>query len=262
MALSPAHTLGGSSAAVQSPPGKLARHSELDVTLPAMDALSEELTRLAAINAELIGQLRGAAANGEMRKPAESTDNTELDVLRLENEELRARIAEMEQLLAANAEEAWADQQREYEALLEEKSEVIRSLHLKVQELQETTRRAPDEPLPKEEEIRQLKADLDEQRRQLREDEESLMTQMRQMELALSKDRAELARQRQELQRLQTELNREIEQSGRDSGLRERLMNLRRTQEPAKKETAPTAPNGEASSDSKKNSGLFRRLFG
>ena len=208
--------------------------SALDIGLPATDTLSEELNRLAAINAELIGRLRGAAAAVSTDKTG-SADNAALEALRNENAELRVRVEELEQLLVATAanEDSWPERQKEYEALLEEKSEVIRGLHLKLHELQEGARRAPNEPLPKEEQLLQLKQELEEQRQQLQEDEESLMAQMREMELALSKDRAELARQRQEVQRLQAELNREIEQAGRDSGLRERLANIRRAHEPA-----------------------------
>jgi hypothetical protein len=267
MALSPSHSLGGATAAILPSSAKPGRASELDVTPPAMDGLGEELARLAAVNAELVAQLRAGAA----AKPAHSdasqkgadTDSAEPEVLRQENAELRARVAELESLLAAASQDAWLDQQREYEALLEEKSEVIRSLHLKLQELQEGARRAPNEPVPKEEELRQLKMEMEEQRQQLQHDEESLMTQMRQMELALSKDRAELARQRQEVQRVQTELNREVEQSIRDTGLRERLMNLRRSHDGANKDSqsASASSSGE-NGVVKKNSGLFRRLFG
>lgn len=250
----------GHAAVVNGYDTKQAPASELDITLPAMDALSDELNRLAAINAELVGRLRGAAVAASTEKGT-AADSAELETLRQENAELRARVDEMEQMLMATAsnEDSWTERQKEYEALLEEKSEVIRGLHLKLHELQEGTRRLPNEPVPKEEELQQLKQDLDEQRRQLQEDEESLMTQMREMELALSKDRAELARQRQEVQRLQAELNREIEQAGRDSGLRERLANIRRAHDTAKKDGTPAGDGGKGP---KQGSGIFRRLFG
>jgi chromosome segregation ATPase len=185
--------------------------------------------------------------------------------LGIENAELKARVAELEQGLAPReSEEGWTERQREYEALLEEKSEVIRTLHLKIQELQElqeSARRAPDEPLPPEEVLYQLKKELDEQRRQLQEDEESVMAQMRQMELSLSRDRAELARQRQEVQRIQADLNRELEQASRDPELRERLNSLRRPHEPAKREPAVNGP-AEPARVAKQSSGIFKRLFG
>jgi chromosome segregation ATPase len=257
MATTHAHTGNGS--AVRDHENMQAESSELDIGLPAMDSLSEELDRLAAVNAELLGRLRGAPAS-PLSRDALVADAGPASVVRQENAELRARVAELEQLLATqSSEEEWAERQQEYEALLDEKSEVIRSLHLKLQEVQEGTRRAPDEPIPKEEELIQLKHDLEEQQRQLREDEESLLGQMRQMEMALSKDRAELARQRQEVQRLQADLNREVEQSSRDPDLRERLNSLRRGQEAPRKEPAVVAAPAEAA---KKNSGLFRKLFG
>ncbi len=264
MVKSNAPAVNGHGAVVNGHDSKQAPASELDITLPAMDALSEELNRLAAINAELVGRLRGAAVAASADKSA-GVASAELDSLRRENAELHVRLEDLEQLLVATAtnEDTWADRQKEYEALLEEKSEVIRGLHVKLHELQEGTRRAANEPVPKEEELQQLKQELEEQRHQLQEDEESLMTQMREMELALSRDRAELARQRQELLRLQAELNREIEQAGRDSGLRERLASIRRAHDAAKKDATPT-PSADAAKgvNKQQGSGLFRRLFG
>src|SRR5262249_56612934 len=93
---------------------------------------------------------------------------------------------------AGGASEGGAERKREYEALLEEKSEVIRSLHQKLQEYQER----PTAVAPKEAELVALSEQLEQDRRQLQEDEESLMQQMRQMEMTMSRERAELARQR------------------------------------------------------------------
>jgi DNA repair exonuclease SbcCD ATPase subunit len=256
-----ARPVHGNGTAVDDSHSKANQPSELEIALPAMDALGEELTRLAAINAELVGRLRGAAAAAH--EAVTDDADGESAALRQENAELRARIEALESTFAAGADDdVWAERQREYEALLEEKSEVIRSLHLKVQELQEGKRRAPNEPVPREEELVQLKQELEDQRRQLQEDEESLMAQMRQMELALSKDRAELARQRQDVQRLQADLNREIEQANSAPGLRERLNSLRRPSDAAKKEAAAASAAQDAANDSRQSSGLFRRLFG
>ncbi len=241
--------------------------SEVDIELPALDTLAEELQRLSAVNQELLGQLREPAAPAPAGPEpgagaGAGADAGELDALRRDNAELRARLEELEQFIAAQpTEEVWAERQREYEALLDEKSEVIRALHLKLQEAQEGPRRSANEPVPREEELRELQAELEEHRRQLQEDEQSLLTQMREMELALSKDRAELARQRQELQRLRADLNREIDQASRDPGLRERLMSLRRSADVARAETKEAAPAPAANSP-KQQSGLFRRLFG
>ena len=247
-----ASSRGTSSSRTSDSNGK--RASELDIALPALDALSEEFNKLAAINAELIGQLRDGAHDEPQ------VDSGELTALRAENVQLRQRIEKLESALAAQAaEDTWEERQREYEALLEEKSEVIRALHLKIQELQQGARRPPDAPVPREEQLFQLQEQLEEHRKQLAEDEESLMAQMRQMEMAMAKDRAELARQRQEVQRLQAELNRDVEQASRDNGLQERLNTLRRRPDAAKKE--PTAEPA-VGADPKQGSGLFRRLFG
>jgi hypothetical protein len=258
MPTSHAHSRNG--AGLHGPKSVTTHPSEPDLGLAGLDDLDEELKRLSAANAELLSRLRVPAIAEE----AETDEADEPSVLLRENTELRARIEELEQaLVAAGGDDRWAERQREYEALLEEKSEVIRSLHLKLQEAQEGGRRLPNEPVPREEEIFRLKEELDAHRQQLQDDEESLMAQMRQMELSLSRDRAELARQRQELQRLQADVNREIELASRDPGLRERLMSLRRPQDPARKETPSAPPSAPgAAKGTARNSGIFRRLFG
>jgi myosin heavy subunit len=245
-----------------------ARQSSSDTELDLLnidDRLQEEMQRLAAINAELLGTPRPAAEEGP--PGSRSVDDVkELADLRRENAELRARVEELEQVLQAPVpgEVAWEERQKEYEALLEEKSEVIRELHLKVQELQEggSTASPTDRG-----DIARMKKDMEEQRRQLEDDEEALMQQMRQMEMAMSKDRAELARQRNEIQHLHNQLNREIEHTSRDPGLRERLVALQRLQGEVsgrKQATAPAAASAPlaAPASAKKTSGLLRRIFG
>jgi myosin heavy subunit len=259
--------------------------SDADLDLGhADDRLLQEMRRLAAINQELLGKTRS-----NPKKPADSpVEPDELARLRAENAELRALVAEWEKAGAgpegeahpvngdAQRSENWPERQKEYEALLDEKSEVIRSLHLKIQELQNAG------AVTDLTESQLLKKDMEDQRRQLEEDEESLMQQMRQMEMAMSKDRAELARQRNEIQRLHSELNHEIEVASRDPGLRERLIALQRLQgeitgrkstasqppAPAKKPAAPaTAATATVTTpapppSTQKTSGLFRRIFG
>jgi DNA repair exonuclease SbcCD ATPase subunit len=193
--------------------------------------------------------------------------------LLFENIQLRELVAELEKHLEEmrlQAEQA----QKEYEGLLEEKSEVIRSLHRKLQEQQERPA-APSGPVPREQELLALSEELEQERRQLKEDEEALMAQMREMEVTMSRERAELARQRNELLRLQTELRHELEMAGRDAALRERLAPLqRRSQELANRRgsgpppseaaaspSAPAAPSAEQARP-RKDSGLFSRLFG
>lgn len=209
--------------------------------------LRQEMSRLMAANKELL--------SGMGAEPT-ALDSAELQRLRTENAELRACLDEMEH--------AWQERQQEYESLLEEKSEVIRGLHLKLQEGKEPAVSRPADPGALDE-VARLKKELEEQRRQLQEDEEALMEQMREMELAMSRERAEMARQRNEMQRLQADLSHEAEQSSRDSGLRERLQALqRRPPEPPSSPPAKTPVRSVADTHpaSKTNSGIFRRIFG
>jgi len=208
----------------------------------------------------------------------------EVEHLRSENEELRALVLELEQALHSNTggQDDWEARSREYEALLEEKSELIRNLHRKVQALEQelnVNQEVPEEkkasgPLPREEELMMLSEELERERRQLKEDEEALMEQMREMEVQMARERAEMARQRTELQRLQTDLRHELELAARDATLRERLAPLQRrhqdiitrrgaapgavSSQPAPQQQPAPAPEPEK----RKRSGLFRRLFG
>lgn len=270
---------------LRAPHDLLPRHPENSSEPPADELdlldLEAELKRLAAVNEELIGPTQELDLEAELRRlaavneeligstqEAVAANTEEMDALRRVNDALRARLEELEQQVQVAAEAAapWEDRQREYEALLEEKSEVIRELHLRLHELQEAARAEPaaraatrDGPPPDADELYRLKDELEEERRRLSEDEDALMVQMRQMEMAMARDRAELARQRQELQRLHAGLAHEIEMAGRDSGLRERLQQLRRTQD-ERPGTVPSA--APASGVERKSSGLLRRLFG
>lgn len=235
----------------------------------------------------------GDNANATAGGVAALSESEELELLRGENAGLQARVEELEQFLTATAaetEERWNDRQREYESLLEEKSEVIRALHVKLAETRELAA-ASSRPAARSSnasdtaELETLKKALDEQRRQMAEDEESMMAQMRQMEMALARDRAELARQRAELQRLHNELKHELELAARDCGLRERLGSLQRRsgavggggsrpgpsqetpppqQLPPRATPPPQAPPAAGGGQSKGGggSGVFRRLFG
>lgn len=220
-----------------------------------------ELQKLAAANQELLaGYAHAEEAVPELAAETLPLDEVdEREHLRDENRLLRARVAELEAMTFGQADELWQERQREYEMLLEEKSEVIRTLHQRIHELQEAgahPESAPTSsaaPVGQAEEILRLKRELEEQRKQLEQDEEDMMTQLRQMEMTMAKERAEMARQRQEILRLQAELAREQEQASRDSGLRDKLHSLRRgdgksEDDPAKKE--------------QKSSGFFRRIFG
>jgi chromosome segregation ATPase len=216
-----------------------------------------------------------ASGNQPPSKAVHAPDKEALEQLRLENTELRRTLAEYERALqeSRQMEEAWTERQREYDSLLDEKSDVIRELHRKLQETQATPER-PSGVAPREEELLALHDELERERRQLKDDEESLMGQMRDMELQMSRERAELARQRNELQRLHTEIRHELELAARDATLRDRLAPLQRRAQEAinRRGGAPTNnqtqqmsnPGGTPAEEPRKTkeSGVFRRLFG
>jgi DNA repair exonuclease SbcCD ATPase subunit len=232
---------------------------------------------------------RNAKHNGHVLQPnslpaavvsaAAAAAAGEVDALHGDNTALRARVEELEQKLAAatqEAEERWTQRQAEYETLLDEKSEVIRSLHQKMAELREQLSTGGQAANAKvqaadADDLMQIRSELEEQRRQLAEDEESMMSQLRQMEMALARDRAELARQRAEVQRLHNEMKHDMETAARDGGLRERLNALQRRGAPATPPARPSvsqdtplppAPEPKDGSAAKGGTGIFRRLFG
>jgi hypothetical protein len=216
--------------------------------------------------------------------------DADVERLHAENEELRQTVRDLQRTLEEAGAPGWAEQQREYENLLEEKSEVIRALHQKLQELQQKVQIAPT---PREEELIALSDELDRERcrlqqerrsleqetEQLKEDEAALMQQMREMEIGMSRERAELARQRNELQRLHADIRHELELAARDATLRERLMPLQRRHhemlhrkgaggpppaQPQGREPQPQAREVEPApkEERSKDSGLLKRFFG
>ena len=151
------------------------------------------------------------ATNGKAR--AAEADATE--TVALQNAELRALCNELEQALQEASQQGqtsvWEERVREYEALLEEKNEVIRNLHQDLQSAQcavaeaemaanaAPAKRTPSGPLPREDELLALSEELERERRQLQDDEKTLMDQMREMEVSMAKERADMARQRNDL---------------------------------------------------------------
>ncbi len=230
-----------------------------------------------------------AAGQSEVSEPLDSEDLNELARLREENSQLKSRLEEVEQILAATTnqtEEMWTEQLKEYESLLEEKSEVIRHLHQEIQQLREGGEKEGQaakpvgndqtamhqELLALKEQLETDRRHLEEDRRMLEEDEAALMEQARQNELALSKDRVELARQKSELQRLYQDFQREIEKITRDGNLRERLIQVKQQRDvngqsrPAPRAAVPTqaALNNPANDSEPRpgSSGLLKRIFG
>jgi hypothetical protein len=190
------------------------------------------------------------SAHGLARAALGPDEQVELEHLRAENAQLRTLCLELEQALqeATQHQAAAADERvKEYEALLDEKSDMIRTLHEQLQQakaaLAELEAKAAEEeqapkaaapaaprpagPAPREEELLALSEELERERRQLQEDERTLMDQMREMEIGMAKERAELARQRNDLQRLQGEIRHELERLERNGPLQSRIDNLR-----------------------------------
>jgi chromosome segregation ATPase len=253
-----------------SPPGVSGSAHEL---LLDDNELRKQLESLARDNEQLLAALGIKSPTSDDPAPA-----TDVATLQAENQILCARIAELEKQSGGGEAtgDAWAEQQKEYEALLEEKSEVIRSLHQKIQELREggAVERPAGEPAQSGE-IEDLKARLEAEREQLRQDEETLMQQMTQMEMTMSRERAEMARQRNELQRLYSDIKHELEVASRDATLRDRLATFQRRHQEfsgrknmggsgeaaAAAETQEPAPQSDTT-PAKKNTGILKRFFG
>ena len=203
-----------------------------------------------------------------------------IDALKIENAELRQRLAALEenqQTTGAKAED-WGEQDREYARMMEEKTDVIRELHIKIQALQASTQsHASSQPAAQtagEADLVALSEELERERAQLQEDEMQLMQQMRAMEVQMSRERAEIARQRADIDRLHVKMQDELEQASREASLRERLQPLMRQHKvmmrsgsceppsrpvkvPAKAQDADAQAPAPATT-----SGIFRRLFG
>jgi hypothetical protein len=235
--------------------------------------------------ADLVTDENSTLPTATMEERNEVPYDDDLESLRQANAALRSKVEELEQLLATSnqqAEDRWVELQREYETLIEEKSEMIRTLHHRNAELRERAAGAPaaaagsatnSGETPDRQELLRLQQELQEQSQQMAEDEETMMAQLRQMEMSLARDRAELARQRADLQRLHGELKHELDIASRDGGLRERLGALQRgvanaanpSRATAKAETAlgqaTKSANGQETNQITK-SGLFRRIFG
>lgn len=232
---------------------------------------------------------------GDLDHNGHAADRQELEHLSAENDQLRTLCLELEQALqeaTTNSGGKGEDRSTEYEALLDEKSETIRALHLRVQELQAALADAEAQaaeaaqqaqanphrsytgPAPREEELLALSEELERERRQLQEDEHTLMEQMREMEVGMARERAEMARQRNDLQRLQSEIRHELERLERNGALQSKIDNLKRRFSDAtnRRGAAPGhGANGHAgpggtgpsnSSSSIRREGIMGRLFG
>jgi DNA repair exonuclease SbcCD ATPase subunit len=239
---------------------------------------------------------RNGIGHGHGGRPGPHVDSDilqELEALRSENGQLRSLCVELEQALqeatqhghAPAAPEDIEERFKEYETLLEEKSETIRDLHQQLQQAQAvvadlegqlaTVANRPTGPTPREEELLALSEELERDRRQLQEDEQTLMEQMREMEISMARERAELARQRNDLVRLQQEIHHELERLEKSGTVQSKLEALKSrfidatarrgmAQTPGTKSSThqPVQQAEEEEPPAKKEGGLFGRLFG
>jgi chromosome segregation ATPase len=212
--------------------------------------------------------------HGQHEQGVETADRApeipdEWTALLQENEELRQRVAQLEELLdnANRTSMLLHEQQQDHDRMLEEKSEVIRELYQKIQDFQNR----PTAETPHEEELLALSEELEHERKQLKDDEDTLMAQMRQMEVQMARERAELARQRNELQQLHNEIRHELVRASRETELRTRMQPFqRRHQEMTPRKGGDTGhasqdatgPAGAGKDSKCKDSGFIRRLFG
>jgi hypothetical protein len=193
------------------------------------------------------------------------------DALLRQNAELRQKLEQMEELLENSNRTVGLleEHQKDHGRMLEEKSEVIRDLYQKIQDLQNR----PPVELPQEEELLALSEELEHERKQLKDDEDSLMVQMREMEVQMARERAELGRQRNELQQLHNEIRHELERASREAELRARMLPFQRRHQElsTRKGAEPIRFREEAAQQelevgqepkAKKDSGILRRLFG
>jgi DNA repair exonuclease SbcCD ATPase subunit len=215
-------------------------------------------------------------------KPEEAAQDDPEEIARLqeESDHLRHTLEELRQQLeqvGGDAQPGWGEREREYEDMLEQKSETIRELNVRLQELSQDGGGGAHEPAASaapanvnqdelanlSDEIERERCQLEQERRrseddrrQLRDDEDSMMRQMREMELQMAKERAELARQRNELQRLHSEIRHELELATRDAAVNERLRMLQRRSQLETPAASGKGSSAETRATSKKRTTL------
>ena len=213
----------------------------------------------------------------------------DVNLLRAENQQLRALCAELEQALQEASQQGdpnYEDRIREFDALLDEKSETIRQQHQQLQDAQGVIAELEAErgskpkitgPTPREEELLNLSEELESERRQLQEDEQALMEQMREMEMTMARERAEMARQRNDLQRIQAEIRHELERLERNGAMQSKIDGLKTKLHdvstrrgmassagtaPAPQKSPPPAAKPPAEAPKRDGGSLFGRFFG
>jgi hypothetical protein len=271
-----------------SPPGRPASAGPLHLhpaTLDEAQASSDNELLAEDEQAPAENSADSRSSRGRSRTDS-AAEAAELEHSRSENAQLRALCLELEQALQEAAQQIHPDlekQIREYDAVLEEKNELIRQLHLQLQEsqaiLEDAGANAPQappartqqEPTPCEDELLALSEELERERRQLQEDEQTLMEQMRVMEVSMARERAEMARQRNDLQRLQSEIRHDLERLERNGATQKKIEELkgklqdvtaRRGAAPASTRGNQPTPTATPIAIPPRKEGLIGRLFG
>ncbi len=228
----------GSSPARPASAGSLHLHAAV---VDEAHASSDNLELPAEDGAALTENAADALANRGRSRAEDAAAAAELEHIRSENAQLRTLCFELEQALQEAAQQLNPDLEKqihEYDAVLEEKNDMIRQLHLQLQEVQillegseARAKEAPAPPAPRpsqgptpgEDELLALSEELERERRQLQEDEQTLMEQMRVMEVSMARERAEMARQRNDLQRLQSEIHEDLKRLERNGASQKKI---------------------------------------
>lgn len=201
-------------------------------TAPAPEEAADEdfQNRLLKLKNELHG---GAPTSLEemLRDPSASAGDGELrgEELRKENERLRQNLEQARQRVLQFEKDAeqWRAREKEYELMLEEKSELIRQLHQEARAQQAAPR--PDGP--SEDELVALHQELQRERQMLEEDRAALEEQFRLSELQMSKERADIAKLKSEANRMQNEVKRQMEILEREAKVRGEMGNFLKLRE-------------------------------
>jgi len=276
--------------------GARLRWSDADADLPGeAEQVSENATHSNGSTAEedmnhLVNNGGHPAHGGKPRPEAGPDEVQELELLHHENAQLRNLCIELEQALQEASqlqEQQGGDEQlREYETILEEKTETIRQLHQELQHAhtivaemenqvnEAMEHRPPAGPAPREEELLALSEELQRERRQLQEDEQTLMDQMREMEVSMARERAEMARQRNDLGRLQSDIRHELERLEKSGAAVRKMEELKRqfadatnrrglaASAPVPQPQPAQQPQPQQPPAKKDSNGLMGRLFG
>jgi hypothetical protein len=243
-------------------PGLPHAENPLQRQLASPEGIQADQSGLTDWSALVLGDSDSPSASpgeGSSREPSNGGaphQAADVNSLLAENLHLRNTVSDLERRVeqaSTESQQSWLDRQREYEVLLEEKSELIRSLHFKIKEVEES--RPVAKPTPKEEELVAFSEELERERCQLEqekrqsgelrqrltEDEQEMLRQMRDMEVQMARERADFARQRTELQRILDDIRRELDNIERNGHLNQRLGQLRQRFQDVALARAPTA---------------------